>query len=258
MVKNFLVTKKTLGDHFKILRMSLKEMNVTLFVPTLNEITGMREVMTKIDSSWCNQILIVDGGSTDGTVAYAKEQGYDVYVQSKRGIRHAYIEAWPLIKGEIVITFSPDGNCLPEDIPKLIEKMKEGYDMVVASRYFGGAKSEDDDLMTAFGNWLFTTLINFLHGGHYTDAMGIYRAYRTSLFYELDLHQEEAYVTEKCLGTVMGVEPLLSVRAAKKKVKMGEILGFEPKRMGGERKLLPFRWGGAYLLQVFRETYYWK
>ncbi len=233
-------------------------MTVTLFIPTLNEVEGMRVIMPKIHPSWCDQILIVDGGSTDGTVEYAKEHGYDVHIQSKRGIRHAYIEAWPLIKGDVVITFSPDGNCMPENIPDLITKIKEGYDLVVASRYYQGAKSEDDDLMTAFGNWMFTTLINFLHRGHYTDAMGIYRAYRTNLFRELDLHKEESYVTEKLLCTVMGVEPLLSVRAAKRKLKIGEVAGPEPKRIGGERKLLPFRWGGAYLLQVFREVIYWK
>ncbi len=233
-------------------------MPITLFIPTVNEIVGMRVIMPRIHPSWCDQILVVDGGSTDGTVEYAREHGYDVHLQSKRGIRHAYIEAWPLIKGDLVITFSPDGNCVPEVIPDLIAKMREGWDMVVASRYYGGIKSEDDDLMTAFGNWMFTTLINRLHRGSYTDAMGIFRGYRTNLIRELDLHREESYVTEKLLGTVMGVEPLLSVRAAKRKLKIGEVAGPEPKRIGGERKLLPFRWGGAYLLQVFREIVYWK
>jgi len=230
---------------------------VTLFIPTLNEVDGLRLIMPHIRKEWCDQILIVDGNSWDGTAEYARSCGWDVLVQSKPGLRRAYIEGWPLIKGDVVITFSPDGNCLPEDIPHLIAKMKEGYDMVVASRYFQGAKSEDDDIMTAFGNWMFTTLINRLHGGHYTDAMGIYRAYRASLFYELDLHKEESYITEKYFGTIMGVEPLLSVRAAKRKLKIGEILGYEPKRIKGDRKLQVFRWGGAYLLQVLREVVYW-
>ncbi len=233
-------------------------MTVTLLIPTLNEVEGMRVIMPRIRSSWYHQILVVDGGSTDGTVDYARQIGCEVCIQSKPGIRHAYIEAWPLIKGDIVITLSPDGNCVPEIIPDLIRKMGEGYDMVVASRYYGGATSEDDDWLTAFGNWMFTTLINLLHKGPYTDAMGIYRAYRANLFYELDLHREESYVTEKLLATVMGVEPLLSVRAAKRRLKIGEIAGPEPKRIGGQRKLLPFRWGGAYLLQVFREVFYWK
>lgn len=233
-------------------------MTFTLFIPTLNEINGMRAVMPKVDRSWFDQILVVDGGSNDGTAEYAREHGYEVYVQSKRGIHYAYTEAWPLIRGDAVVTFSPDGNCRVEDIPALLAKMREGYDMVVASRYFGGVKSEDDDSFTRFGNWMFTRLINLLHGGHYSDAMGIFRAYRKNLFYELDLHKEDGYVPEKWFRAVGGLEPLLSVRAAKRKLKIGEVLGFEPKRLGGKRKLLPFRWGGIFLCQILREVVLWR
>ena len=161
-------------------------MNVTLFVPTLNEIEGMKAVMPLVKRDWCKQILVVDGGSTDGTAEYALEQGYQVYVQKKPGLRHAFIEAWPLIENEYVITFSPDGNSIPGLIPALIEKASEGFDMVIASRYLGEAKSLDDDLVTRFGNWLFTKTVNVLHGGRYTDAMVIYRIYRTKLFFELE------------------------------------------------------------------------
>lgn len=229
---------------------------VTLFIPTLNEAEGMRQIMPRVKPAWCDQVLVADGNSTDGTVEVARSMGYDVFVQSRPGIRHAYIEGFPKVKGDIVVTFSPDGNSIPELIPELVAKVREGHDMVIASRYAPGAKSEDDDAMTAFGNWLFTRTINLLHGGRYTDAMVIYRAYRTALFYELGLDQEDAYRTERLLGTVIGIEPLLSVRAAKRKCRVTEIPGDEPKRLAGERKLLPFRWGGAYMLQVIRETWH--
>ncbi|MBM4419945.1 MAG: glycosyltransferase, partial [Chloroflexi bacterium] len=45
-------------------------------------------------------------------------------------------EAMERVTGDIVITFSADGNCIPEVIPELIARMREGYDMVIASRYF--------------------------------------------------------------------------------------------------------------------------
>lgn len=231
---------------------------MTLFVPTLNEEDGMRIVMPKIKKEWCDQILIVDGQSTDRTVEEAQKLGYEVYVQKKKGIRNAYIEAWPLIHSDVVITFSPDGNCIVEDIPVLIAKMKEGYDMVIASRYYQNAKSEDDTVITGFGNFMFTSLINMFHCGHYTDAMTIYRAYRTKLFYELDLHMEKTYTPERFFLTTIGVEPVLSIRAAKKKMKIAEIPSDEPARIGGEKKLQIFRWGASYLSQIFRETYYWK
>jgi len=226
---------------------------------TLNERQGMEAIMPQIKPGWCDQIIVVDGGSTDGTIEWASEHGYQVYVQKQKGFRHAYTEALPLIEGDVVITFSPDGNSVPELIPPLIEKMKEGYDMVIVSRYLGPAKSEDDDRITSFGNWLFTKTVNILHGGHYTDAMVIYRAYRTQIIYDLELHKEEPYaLAEKLFRTKISWEPLLSVRAAKRKLKIAEIPGDEPARIGGERKLQVLKWGAAYYFQFFRELFCWR
>lgn len=234
-------------------------MKVSLLVMTLNEIDGMKAIMPKIDRAWVDQILVIDGGSKDGTIEWAKEQGYEVYVQKQRGFRHAYIEAWPLVTSDVVITFSPDGNSVPELIPDLIAKMKEGYDMVIASRYLGDAHSTDDDVVTGFGNWLFTRTVNLLHGGKYTDVMVIYRAYRKALAQELGLDREDAYaLPEKLFSTKISWEPLLSVRAAKAKLKLAEIPGDEPPRIGGERKLQILRWGAAYYFQFIRELWFWK
>jgi len=234
-------------------------MKVTLLIPTLNEIDGMKAIMPRIKKDWYDQIIILDGGSDDGTIEYAREQGFFVYVQKKPGMRNAYKEVLRYIEGDVLITFSPDGNSIPELIPRLIDKMKEGYDMVIVSRYLDGAKSHDDDLITAFGNWLFTKTVNILYGGKYTDVMVIFRAYKTRLIYDLELHKDEAYATaEKLFRTHISWEPLLSVRAAKRKLKVTEIPGDEPPRIGGERKLNILRWGGAYYCQFIRELFVWK
>ena len=137
-------------------------MKTTLLVMTLNEIDGMKAIMPRIKREWFDQIIVVDGGSTDGTIEYAKQEGYSFYVQKRQGFRHAYFEVMPLVEGDVIVTFSPDGNSIPELIPELIEKMREGYDMVIVSRYLGKAKSDDDDLLTGFGNWLFTKTVNIL------------------------------------------------------------------------------------------------
>ena len=234
-------------------------MSTTLLALTLNEIEGVQAILPQIDRSWCEQILVVDGGSTDGTIEWCRQSGFDVYVQKRRGIRFAYLEVLPYIQGDIVLTISPDGNCPAEAIPAILAKMREGHDLVIGSRYLGEAKSQDDDLVTAFGNRLFTSTVNLLHGGRYTDAMVIYRAFRRQLIYDLDLHKEESYeLPERLFGTIISWEPLMSVRAAKRRKRIAEVAVGEPARIGGSRKLQIFRWGAAYYFQFWRELWYWR
>lgn len=234
-------------------------MRSSLVALTLNEIDGVREILPRIDRSWCDQILIIDGGSTDGTIEWCRSHGFEVYVQKKRGIRFAYLEALPLITGDVILTFSPDGNCPVEFIPAILNKMNEGYDLVIGSRYLGSAKSEDDDLLTGFGNWLFTGTVNLLHRASYTDAMVIYRAFRRQLVEELDLDAEESYLLpERLFHTVISWEPLMSVRAAKAHKRIAEVAVGEPPRIGGERKLQIWRWGAAYYFQFLRELWFWR
>lgn len=233
-------------------------MKATLFVPVLNELGGLKEIMPRVPRHLFEQILVVDGQSKDGSAEWAREQGFEVHVQARKGLRHAYIEGWPLIRGDYVVTFSPDGNCRPEDLPALLDKLAQGYDLVIGSRYLGGTRSEDDDVVTAFGNWMFVKLVNGLFRSKYTDVMNILRGYRKDLFYELDLDRDSSYWVEKCFLTVVGIEPLLSVRAAKKRVRIGETSAFEPKRIYGSRKLQVIRWGGANFAQVLLELVQWE
>src|SRR5262249_32970240 len=93
----------------------------------------------------------------------------------------------------------------------------------------------------------------------YTDAMVIYRAFRRELIYELDLHKEESYeLPEKLFNTIISWEPLMSVRAAKRRMRIAEIPVGEPERIGGNRKLQVFRWGAAYYFQFWRELWHWR
>ncbi len=213
----------------------------------------MKAILPKVPRELFSQILVVDGRSRDGSADWARAQGYDVVVQRAPGLRAAYAEGWPSVRGTHVVTFSPDGNCKVEDLRPLVEKLGEGYDMVIASRYLPPARSDDDGPVTALGNWGFTRLINLLHGSRYTDAMTIFRGYRTSLFGELGLDREEAYAVEKAFLTRIGIEPLLSVRAAKRGLRVAEIPSDEPARIAGRRKLQIVRWGSAYLAQVLLE-----
>lgn len=222
---------------------------------TYNEIEGMKKIMPLVRREWVDQILVADGGSTDGTVEWARAQGYEVEVCPERGLTKAYQAVWPKIRGDIVIYFSPDGNSPPDAIVRLIAKMKEGYDMVIASRYRDGARSYDDDWITAFGNWLFRTLVNLLlrprGGKKITDAVVMLRAHKKDLPQRLGVDRTEPL--DKIFGTHSCWIPILSMRCMKYNLNWTEIGVDEPPRVGGERKLQTWRWGAVYTLQILRE-----
>ena len=220
------------------------ETKVTLIFLTINEIDGMRAIMPQIKKEWYDQLIIVDGNSTDGTVEYCNENGYYIFQQSKKGAGVAFLEAMAKATGDIVIIFSPDGNSVPERIPDLVEKMKEGYDIVICSRYKDGAKSEDDDMVTAFGNWMFTNMVNLMYGTKVTDCLVMYRAYKRDIVERLGINTSQVSWGSQVL-----------CRAAKKKMRIGEIPGDEPARIGGVRKMHPIKNGISELCMIVGERF---
>ena len=155
-----------------------EQLTTTLLLPTLNEIEAARIIIPQIRKEWVDEIIVVDGGSTDGTVEYMRGAGLRVHSQTVRGYGEGMLGAMQLAKGDVIIEFNPDGNSIPDDIPRIIAKVREGYDLVIGSRYRDGANSDDDDWLTATGNWMFTRIVNLLFGTRYTDALVGFRAYR--------------------------------------------------------------------------------
>ena len=125
------------------------------------------------------QVLVLDGGSTDGSLEWCRAHGYDIILQTRPGLRLGLIEAWPHVRGDWVIFFPPDGNSDPSRILPLLDHVNtNGTDMCIVSRYLDWAKSADDTWLTRLANWGLTHLINRMFGGLYTDACGGFRAYR--------------------------------------------------------------------------------
>lgn len=222
-------------------------MKFTLFVPVRNEVDGVKLIMPRIKKEWVDEIIVVDGDSTDGTREYLEENGYSVIRQKSKGLCGAYWECLEVSTGDIIIAFSPDNNSIPEMIPVLVSKMKEGYEMVISSRYLHGAKSYDDDIITAFGNKFFTKLVNILYGSKYTDVLVMFRAFRKDLFERLELNEKKHPV----------LEVLLCIRCAKRKLKVADIAGDEPKRIGGIRKMKPLYNGSMILYQIIKGIFIW-
>jgi len=218
-------------------------MKTTLLVPTLNEIDSMKIILPRVKKSWVDEIIVVDGGSDDRTVEYAEKSGYKVVSPQVRGLVPQLNEAFKVAEGDIIVLFSPDGNSIPELIPSLIEKINEGYDMVIASRYAKGAKSYDDDFLTGIGNFVFTRIVNILFRAKYTDVLVIFRAFRKDILQHIKLDLNEDIDLQLC------------IKCAKKKLKVAEIPGDEPKRVGGVRKMKVMRTGCELVRTIYKEYF---
>ncbi len=80
-------------------------MSITLFIPVQHEMGGLRIIMAPIDREWVDQILILDGGSTDGSKEYLLSMGYNVIDQTTSGIKAAFWEALEQATGDVIIPF---------------------------------------------------------------------------------------------------------------------------------------------------------
>lgn len=214
----------------------------TLVLPTLNEIEAVQVIIPQIKRDWVDEIICVDGGSTDGTVEFLRGQGLTVYSQQRGGYGKAMAYGLRQAKGDIVVEFTPDGNSIPADIPRIIAKVNEGYDLVIGSRYFAGARSEDDDWLTALGNRLFTGIVNLLFRARYTDVLVGFRAFRRQQALKLNL--DAAGLSWPCQS---------SVRFARARLRVTEIPANEPHRIGGERKMRPFKTGWEIVKLILRD-----
>lgn len=224
-------------------------MKTTLFIPMKNEIDGLKVIMPRIKKEWVDEFIFIDGNSTDGSFEFVRDLGFPVYRQKTDGICGAFWECLEYATGDQIIAFSPDNNSIPELIPNVVEKLNAGHDMVIVSRYYKGAKSEDDDPVTAFGNWMFTKTVNILFRGNYTDSLVIFRGFKTRLVQDLALDEKKLPLFEM----------QLTIRSAKHKKNVIEISGDEPKRIGGIRKMRPLYNGSAILYLIVKEIFVgWK
>ena len=222
-------------------------MSTAIIILTLDEIDGVKVIVPKIDKKWAEEIIFVDGGSTDGTIEEAKKLGIGVIHQHNRGEGNACRIGVENTTSDHIMFFSPDGNDEPEEIPKLIEKISSGFDIVHISRFVKHSDSEDADMLDRFGNRMFTFLVNVFFGGHYTDALNGFRIIKRDVMDKLKTDAQH-----------LNIEQQICIRAAKKKLNVFEISGKEPDRIGGERKMKPLQTGASLSAQIIKEYIFWK
>ena len=217
----------------------------SLVILTRNEIDGITALFDKIPIDVPDECFVVDGGSTDGTIEYFRDRGIRVIEQDVRGRGEAFRIAVNATDCDVLIFYSPDGNENPEDIPRLIDIMSEGYDMAICSRFLPDGENEEDDLLfpwRAWANRTFTMVANVLWGGRLTDSINGYRAVRREAFKQLN-PDGPGYV----------IEYQLSIRALKSGMKLAEIPTCEGQRIGGESYAKSLPTGLLFLRFLLRE-----
>ena len=140
-------------------------MRVSLVILTLNEIDGLRALYDRIPLSIVEEVVAVDGGSTDGTLEFFTERKCKVIQQTSRGRGEAFRIACDVSSGDAVIFFSPDGNEDPNDISKFLDHVNNGSGLVVASRFLPEAHNEEDEQTFKWRKWanqIFTLFANII------------------------------------------------------------------------------------------------
>lgn len=212
---------------------------VSLVIPTLNEARGIARVLPALPS-WLDEVIIVDGGSSDGTVEVVESLGRQVTVlhQQSRGKGGALKEGIRAARGTIIVTMDADGSMDPSDIRAAVMLLLDGADFVKGSRELPGAGSADFTVLRRFGNNVLTGAANTLFGPRWTDITYGFNAYWRSVIVDLDV-----------LADGFEFEIQAAARAARSGLHTAEVACFEAPRVGGRSKLHPLR-DGWYILRV--------
>ena len=224
---------------------SLRQMGVqvSVVIPTLNEAENLPYVFARLPEG-LHEVIIVDGHSTDPTVAVARRLRPDarVLTQTGRGKGNALSTGFGVCTGDIVVTLDADGSTDPAEIPRFVAALCAGADFVKGSRFAQGGASSDITRTRRLGNHALNALVNTLYRTSFTDLCYGYNAFWAHCL---------PYMRVDCDG--FEVETLVNVRAAKAGLVIHEVPSFEHDRLSGASNLRAVRDGSRVLLTIVRE-----
>lgn len=216
---------------------------VSIIIPTLNEERNLPHVLPHIPA-WVHEVILIDGRSSDRTVAVARELMPEIRVvlEPGKGKGLALRAGFAAAEGDIIVMLDADGSMNPNEIGSFVRLLRDGADFVKGSRFLQGAGTSDMEFYRRWGNSLLTIMVNVLYGSQYTDLCYGYCAFwkRALPFLALD-------------ATGFEIETLMNIRALKARLKVYEVASFEDKRIYGESNLNTIKDGWRILRVILRE-----
>jgi len=156
--------------------------DVSVILPAKNESASLRDLLPALSKTLPGaEILVVDDGSTDDTAEIAEQSGCTV-------IRHPYsMGNGAAVKSgarkastDIIVFMDADGQHAPEDVPRLVEGVADGHDMVVGARSRDSQANSGRAVANRIYNWLASKIV----GHRIEDLTSGFRAVRRERFLE--------------------------------------------------------------------------
>ena len=218
---------------------------VSVVIPVRDEAANLPFVLASLPDD-IFEVVLVDGGSTDGTADVARRCRPDIRVleQVGRGKGGALLQGFAAARGDIIVMFDGDGSARGDEIPRFVQVLQEGADLAKGSRFAEGGGSADITQLRRLGNWFFTGIVNLLFGTRYTD-----------LCYGFNVVWANSLPRLRLACTGFEFETLLNIRAAQAGLDVREVPSYEERRLHGTSNLNAVRDGLRILSLIVRERF---
>ncbi len=216
---------------------------VSVVIAAKNEAANLPHVFASMPD-WIDEVVLVDGRSTDDTVAVACQLWSDIKIiqQQGRGKGDALLAGFAASTGEIIVAMDADGSTDGGEIVRFVTALLSGADLVKGSRFAAGGGSSDITAIRRLGNRILSGLVNHLFGTRYTDL-----CYGFNAFWARHLH----VLALRCEG--FEIEALMNIRAAEEGLKVHEVPSFEHSRVHGSSNLRVMKAGWGIIRVILRE-----
>jgi hypothetical protein len=216
---------------------------VSAVIPAKNEARNIGWVLRRLPDS-VDEVVIVDGSSTDGTIDVARSVRPDVVVVDDRqpGKGCALRAGVEAATGDYVVMLDADGSMDPHEIDRFVAALDAGNDLAKGSRFVRDGGTADMTMLRDLGNKGLLLLSNLLFLRRHTDLCYGFAAFRRAAFQELELTAEG-----------FEIEAQLFLRATRQGLRVTEVPSFEAPRRYGNSNLNTFRDGWRVLKTIFGE-----